>query len=75
MIEVDLAAFYIPPAILICYKSGIVADDYTGLAANAYGWWYIQNGKVDFNATGLTSNEYGWWYVEGRRSISTIPDL
>ena len=36
----------------------------TGLAANAYGWWYIQNGKVDFNATGLTSNEYGWWYVQ-----------
>ena len=46
------------------YKNNKVADDYTGLAANAYGWWYIQNGKVDFNATGLTSNEYGWWYVQ-----------
>lgn len=35
------------------YKNNKVADDYTGLAANAYGWWYIQNGKVDFNATDL----------------------
>ncbi len=41
--------------------------DYTGVAnhANAYGWWYIKNGKVDFSANTVAQNNYGWWYVTG----------
>ena len=39
---------------------------YTGntVANNAYGWWAVRNGKVDFNYTGFASNQYGWWYAE-----------
>ena len=28
------------------YIDGKVATDATGLAPNAYGWWYVKNGKV-----------------------------
>ena len=39
------------------YIDGKVATDATGLAPNAYGWWYVKNGKVDFTYTGLASND------------------
>ena len=28
-----------------------------------YGWFYINNGVLDWNYTGLAYNEYGWFYV------------
>ena len=37
--------------------------EYTGMAENEYGWWYIENGTVDFELTGMAENEYGWWYL------------
>ena len=27
--------------------------NYTGLALNEYGWWYVEGGKINFNHTGL----------------------
>ncbi len=42
-----------------------VQTGYSGVAnyKNDYGWWYIENGKVDFTFTGIAQNKYGWWYV------------
>ena len=37
--------------------------NYTGLAENEYGWFYISNGILDWNYTGQVSNEYGVWNV------------
>ena len=45
------------------YKNGKI-DRETSLASNAYGWWYIKDGQVDFSYTGLAQNQYGYWYVE-----------
>ncbi|MCC8151066.1 MAG: Ig-like domain-containing protein [Lachnospiraceae bacterium] len=44
-----------------------VQTSYTGVAdyANANGWWYIKNGKVDFSANTVAKNKNGWWYVTG----------
>ncbi|MCC8150026.1 MAG: hypothetical protein LIO96_00780 [Lachnospiraceae bacterium] len=44
-----------------------VQTSYTGVAdyANANGWWYIKNGKVDFTANTVAKNKNGWWYVVG----------
>ena len=36
----------------------------TTVAQNKYGWWYVKDGKVDFDYTGFASNENGWWYLE-----------
>lgn len=30
--------------------------DYTGIAQNAYGWWRIVNGAVDFNCNSVEAN-------------------
>ena len=47
------------------YKDGKVDTAYTGLAANEYGWWYVEAGQINFNVTGLVNDStYGWWYVE-----------
>ena len=47
------------------YKDGKVDTAYTGLAANEYGWWYVEAGRINFNVTGLVNDStYGWWYVE-----------
>lgn len=36
------------------------------MAKNENGWWYVRNGKVQFNYTGVANfkNDYGWWYVK-----------
>lgn len=34
------------------------------VAKNANGWWYVNDGKVDFTHTGVEQNENGWWYVK-----------
>ncbi len=39
-------------------------DNYTGVASNEYGWWRVENGKVNFKANGIYANEYGYWYVK-----------
>ena len=31
---------------------------------NDDGWWYIKEGKVDFDFTGWASNDAGLWYCE-----------
>ncbi len=50
-----------------------VQDDYTGVShfANAYGWWYIKNGKVDFSVNSVEENQYGWWYVVAGKVVFT----
>ena len=44
------------------FKNGqlIYAND---VAKNNYGWWYVQNGKVNFNVNSVVKNNLGWWYV------------
>ncbi len=44
-----------------------VQTDFTGLAnySNSNGWWYIQDGIVDFSANTVAKNNNGWWYIEG----------
>ena len=40
---------------------------FTGMAKNAYGWWYVKGGTIDFTYTGLGENEYGIYYMtEGK---------
>ena len=29
------------------------------------GWWYVQNGSINFSYNGLASNENGWFMVQG----------
>ena len=36
----------------------------TTVAQNKYGWWRVDEGKVDFTFTGLAENQYGIWYLE-----------
>lgn len=38
--------------------------NYTGVAKNQYGWWRVENGKVNFKANSIYKNDYGWWKVE-----------
>ena len=38
-------------------------NNYTGMALNDYGWWYMTNGALDWNYTGMALNDYGWWYI------------
>ena len=38
--------------------------NYTGVAKNEYGWWRVENGKVNFKANGVFKNDYGWWYCK-----------
>ena len=45
---------------------GEVDRSYTGVTANEYGWWYVENSTITFVRTGLVyDSNYGWWYVEG----------
>ena len=41
------------------------------VAMNAYGWWYVNNGQVDFTYTGVKQNEYGWWYIHDGKADFT----
>ncbi len=42
---------------------GSLAPDFTGIAVNENGYWYVFNGHMDFDYTGLTTNADGTWYV------------
>ncbi len=46
-----------------------VQTGFTGLAnyRNASGWWYIENGKVTFNASTVAKNSNGWFYVRNSK--------
>ena len=39
--------------------------NYTGVAPNKYGWFYVENGVVNFNYNGLAANNAGWWKIKG----------
>ena len=44
--------------------------NYTGLALNEYGWWYVEGGKINFNYNGYAAY-YGVTYrVEGGKVIT-----
>ena len=45
-------------------SNGILNWNYTGLAKNKTGWFYVKNGKVDFSKTGLVYNAGNWFYVQ-----------
>jgi hypothetical protein len=34
------------------------------MACNENGWWYYQDGRLDWNYTGMGLNEYGWWLYQ-----------
>lgn len=48
---------------------GLVDRSYTGFAANALGWWYVENGEVDFSrcalVRGVVDGAEDDWYVLG----------
>ena len=47
-------------------SNGALDLNYTGMARNEYGWWYINQGLLDSEYTGIASNEYGeWYFVDG----------
>ncbi len=54
-----------------------VQSDFTGLAhyKNANGWWYIENGVVNFNYAGFAENQNGKWYLEGGKVTFTKQDI
>lgn len=45
------------------FKKGqlIYAND---IVANGLGWWYVENGKVNFDKNTVAKNGLGWWYVK-----------
>ncbi len=42
---------------------GNLAPDFTGIAVNENGYWYVNAGHMDFDLTGLVTNADGTWYV------------
>lgn len=36
----------------------------TTVAQNHLGWWYVNNGMVDFSANTVAQNKYGWWVIQ-----------
>ena len=36
----------------------------TSVENNKYGWWYVKDGRVDFEYDGFCKNKHGWWYAE-----------
>ncbi len=36
---------------------------YIGLKCKDAGWWYVENGAINFNYNGLKYNEYNWWKI------------
>lgn len=46
------------------FVDGKKATDYTGVASNEYGWFFVRDGEVDFHYNGIAGNEQGNWYVK-----------
>ncbi|MCC8141432.1 MAG: L,D-transpeptidase family protein, partial [Lachnospiraceae bacterium] len=38
------------------------------------GWYYVENGKVDFSYTGIAENSNGWWHIKNGRLDSAAGD-
>lgn len=51
-------------SILVDEYGNPIASDYTGIAQNESGWWYVTNGVIDTSYTGIASNSNGWWRIE-----------
>lgn len=51
-------------------------ENYSGLAENAAGWWYVKNGYVDFDVTGVVYHPGtdSWWYVKNNK-VTPGPDV
>ena len=45
------------------FVDGKKAEDYTGVAKNDHGWWFVRDGEVDYLYNGIAGNEYGNWYI------------
>ena len=46
------------------YRDGNIVYGYTGIVYDeAVGWWYVENGAVNFEYNSLSENEYGLWKV------------
>lgn len=58
----------------ICAADGLISNILASQETE-YGWWYIENGGLYFNATGLAQNEYGWWYVRDSKVDFGLPVL
>ncbi len=52
-----------PDGVWRLYEDNVLQSDYTGLAENENGWWYVFNGALDPDYTGLATNENGTFYV------------
>ena len=37
--------------------------NYTGVAPNDAGWWFLKDGIVDFKKNGVEHNDNGWWAI------------
>lgn len=54
------------------YQGTTLVSDFTGIAENEYGKWYIQNGYVDFEKNGtVTYNRKKYQVAEGRATEIT----
>ncbi len=51
------------------YNNGVLVDNYTGLATNSYGTWYIANGIVDFNYNGTATDGTQEYNVTGGEAV------
>jgi len=57
------------PALML--RGGAEDTEYTGLAQNADGWWYVRGGRIDRETTGFITGRVGtleadWYVLEGR---------
>lgn len=46
------------------FVDGRKVSNYTGVAKNANGWFFVRDGEVDFHYNGIAGNELGNWYVK-----------
>lgn len=54
----------------IRYKSSNnIAYGVTTVICNSYGWWYVEDGKVDFSYNGFAENPFGFWYIRNGKVI------
>ena len=47
----------------------------TGVYQNNNGWWYVENGEVNFNYTGFADNSNGRWRIENGKVNFNYKDI